>query len=307
MLQHSVSLYVATALIWGSTWYAIKFQLGVVAPEVSLTYRFGLAAVILFAYCRLRGLNLRFSPEEHFYIGLQGLSLFCINYLIVYWATTLLATGLIAVIFSTIVFMNILYSAIFFRQPVDAKVLGCALCGLAGITLVFWPELSAFRIAGDGLRGMALSLLATTIASLGTMVATRNQNAKLPVVQTNAWGMTYGAVVMAIYAWWREVPFNYGPSTAYGVSLLYLSVFGSVLAFGSFLTLVGRIGADRAAYVMVLFPVIALIISTYFESYRWSASAVAGVALVLSGNLLILINQGSAKRVFGLASSRRAP
>ena len=120
------------------------------------------------------------------------------------------------------------------------------------------------------------------------ILSARNQRHDLPVVQTNAWGMTYGALIMAIYALYTGVPFDYDPTISYSLSLIYLSVFGSIFAFGSYLTLIGRIGADKTAYAAVLFPVIALSISTLFEDYRWTLVAIFGLALVLFGNYLVL-------------------
>lgn len=288
MLTHSTTLYFATVLIWGSSWLTIKFQLGVVAPEVSVAYRFGLASVILLIYAWHKGLRLRFSAREHSWIALQGVFLFCINYLVFYWATGLLTTGLIAVLFSTIVFMNIFLGALFFGDPVRADVFAGASLGLAGICLVFWPQIADFDGSSGTALGLGLSLVGTALASLGNMASVRNQRNALPVIQTNAFGMGYGALIMLVLALLSGQPFNYDPAPGYTISLVYLSVFGSILAFGSYLTLIGRIGADRAAYVTVLFPIVALALSTLFEGYQWSATAVTGIALILAGNLLIV-------------------
>jgi len=288
MFTHSASLYLASVLIWGSTWYAIKFQLGVVAPEVSLVYRFALAAIILLSFCTLTGRSLRYSLREHGFIALQGLFLFSSNYLIFYWATSLLTSGIVALMFSTVILMNIINAAIFMRVAVSGRVILGACFGIAGITSIFWAELSAVDNNADTWRGLWMCLLATFFASIGNIISARNQKNGIPVIQTNAWGMGYGALVMALYALVSRVPYNYDPSFDYSVSLIYLSVFGSILAFGSYLTLVGRIGADKAAYAAVLFPVIALGLSTIFENYQWSLRAVFGFALVLLGNYIVL-------------------
>ena len=288
MFTHSASLYLASVLIWGSTWYAIKFQLGVVAPEVSLVYRFALAAIILLSFCTLTGRSLRYSLREHGFIALQGLFLFSSNYLIFYWATSLLTSGIVALMFSTVILMNIINAAIFMRVAVSGRVILGACFGIAGITSIFWAELSAVDNNADTWRGLWMCLLATFFASIGNIISARNQKNGIPVIQTNAWGMGYGALVMALYALVSGVPYNYDPSFDYSVSLIYLSVFGSILAFGSYLTLVGRIGADKAAYAAVLFPVIALGLSTIFENYQWSLRAVFGFALVLLGNYIVL-------------------
>lgn len=299
MLTHSVSLYFAAVFIWGSTWYAIKFQLGAVPPELSVAYRFTLAALILFAWCLLRGLPLRFGRREHLWMALQGLMLFCLNYLIFYWATAELTSGLIAVIFSTIVLMNIVNSALFFRKPVNTTMVVGACIGLLGITLVFWPEVANLQHNGGALKGLVLSLLGTFIASLGNIISARNQRQRLPVIQSNAFGMAYGALILFLYALFQGVAFVYDPSMAYNLSLLYLALFGSVLAFGSYLTLLGRIGPEKAAYATVLFPLVALGISTLFENYHWSLMAAAGVVLVVAGNVLIIMPRRLLLRLVG--------
>jgi drug/metabolite transporter (DMT)-like permease len=288
MFTHSASLYLASVLIWGSTWYAIKFQLGVVAPEVSLVYRFALAAVILLVFCALTRRSLKYSLQQHGFIALQGLFLFSSNYLVFYWATGLLTSGIVALMFSTVILMNIINGAIFLRATVSLRVILGACFGIAGIASVFWAELGEIDNNADTWQGLWMCLLATWFASIGNIISARNQKSGIPVIQTNAWGMGYGALVMAIYAAFSGASFNYDPGFGYGISLIYLAVFGSILAFGSYLTLVGRIGADKAAYTAVLFPVIALGISTIFENYQWSLRAVFGFALVLLGNYIVL-------------------
>ncbi len=288
MLTHSVSLYLSSVLIWGSTWYAIKFQLGVVAAEVSLVYRFAIASLLLFLFCLLTRRRLRYPALQHAFIALQGLFLFSVNYLIFYWATELLTSGIVALIFSTVILMNIVNGALFMRSAVSARVFTGACLGIAGIAAIFWAEVSVTENNADTWRGLWMCIVATYFASIGNIISARNQKNGIPVVQTNAWGMAYGAGIMALYALISQVPYNYEVTMSYSVSLLYLAVFGSILAFGSYLTLIGRIGADKAAYAAVLFPVIALGLSTLFENYQWTARAVFGMALVLLGNYIVL-------------------
>ena len=288
MLTHSANLYLASVLIWGSTWFAIKFQLGVVAAEVSLVYRFGIAAVILLLYCLASRRRLRYDAGQHGFIALQGLFLFSSNYLVFYWATELLTSGIVALMFSTVILMNIVNGALFLGTRVRPRVIAGAVLGIGGIAAIFWSEVSGVGDNAATWRGLWMCLLATWFASVGNIISARNQRNGMPVIQTNAWGMAYGAMIMAAYALVGGVTFDYDPSFAYSASLLYLAVFGSILAFGSYLTLVGRIGADRAAYAAVLFPVIALGLSTLFEDYQWSLRALFGFVLVLLGNYIVL-------------------
>ncbi len=288
-------LYAATVAIWGTSWLAMTFQLGQVAPELSIVYRFALASAILWGYCRATGRRLGFSRRDHLFMAGQGFFLFSINYLLFYWAASRLASGLLAVAFSTILVMNIVNGALFFRLPVDRRVAAAAALGLGGLGLLFWPEIVGVELSRDAAVGLALSILATYCASIGNMVALRHKAAGIPVIESNTLGMTYGTLITLAFALASGAPVTFDPSLPYVASLAYLALFASVLGFGCYLTLVQRIGADRAAYATVLFPVVALGLSTLFEGYRWTAPAAAGVALVLVGNLLILTQSRAAR------------
>ena len=287
------SLYGATVLIWGSTWYAITFQLGPVAASWSVAWRMALAAAVLLGYCVFAGRRLRFGWRDHGGMALQGALLFSSNYYIFYLAVGLLPSGLVAVAFSTISVMNIAFGALLFRAPVRPRVLAGGVVGIAGLVLIFQRQVGAFTLADAGSLGLALSLVATVLASLGNMAAVASQRRGIPVVQSNMFGMAYGAGLLIVLATVQAALFG-GPPAAfdtgapYLLSLAYLGVFGSVLGFGAYLTLLSRIGADRAAYATVLFPVVALAISTVFEGYVWTPTAVLGVGLVLLGNVAVM-------------------
>ena len=287
-------LYLVTILIWGSTWLAIKYQLGVVPPELSIAYRFFLAALILFVFSLIRRLPMRFDLKTHGFFALQGLFLFSLNYILVYLAEGYLTSGMVAIIFSSIIVFNVIFGSIFLGNPIRMQVIFGAGVGLAGLALVFWPELSALNMTSDKLLGFGLALFSAISASLGNVISARNQAEDLPVVQTNAFGMLYGAAFMCLLALLRGAEWSFDTSVSYLVSLIYLAVFGSVIGFGSYLTLLGRIGLDRAAYVTVLFPIIALILSTIFENMQWGFAQLTGVMLVILGNVVVLARNGIA-------------
>lgn len=285
-------LYVSAVLIWGSTWIAITFQFGKVPPAVSVAYRFALASLLLFGWCLARRLRLRFSAIEQAAMALQGLLLFGINYVCVYVAETQISSGLVAVVFSLIVFLNIVGARLLFGTPMRPAMLAGAALGVGGVALIFLPEFGHGAGGGRLWTGVSLALVGTVSASLGNLLSARNQRRGLPVVQLNAYGMFYGALLVGLYAWLRGEPFVFDGSTRYLLSIGYLALFGSVLAFGAYLTLVGRIGADRAAYATVVIPVVALVLSGLFEGFRWQAGTVAGIGLCLAGNVLVLRKRG---------------
>jgi drug/metabolite transporter (DMT)-like permease len=285
--------YTITILIWGSTWLAIKFQLGIVDPALSVAYRFALAALILFLWCVARRLPMRFSRNDHLYIAMQGCFLFAFNYLLFYLSELYLTSGLAAIVFSTIVLMNLLNGRLFLGTQIELRVLSGGVMGMVGLVLLFWPEMVAVNFSGPVMLGLLLSFAATYLASLGNILSARNQHRKLPVVQTNAFGMAYGSLCMVLVVVVTGAPLTIDLSAAYLLSLVYLALFGSVIAFGCYLSLVGRIGPGRAAYATLLFPVVALALSTIWEDYHWTLPGLIGTLLILSGNYLALAKKGT--------------
>jgi drug/metabolite transporter (DMT)-like permease len=281
-------LYLITVLIWGSTWLAIKFQLGIVAPTLSIAYRFMLAAAILWVYTTLRRLPMRFSLQQHGFMALQGFFLFSLNYTFIYFAEGTLTSGLVAIIFSSIVITNSVFSAIFLKDPIRPRVILGGLMGLFGLVLIFWPELRIFDLSSDRSLGIFLTICGMLLASLGNIVAARNQRSGLPVLQSNTLGMTYGAGLMILLVIFQGTKLTFDSSAPYIISLIFLALFGTVIAFGTYLTLLGRIGPDRAAYVTILFQIVALALSTIFEDLIWNLQGVFGVILILAGNVFAL-------------------
>lgn len=298
-----LSLYLSTVLIWGSTWFAIKLQLGVVPPAVSVTWRFLAAATLLLGYALVRRLPLRFGARDHLWMALQGLLLFCLNYVGFYLAEQSIPSGLTALICSMLTVGNIIGMRFFFDVRTHVTNLAGAAIGIAGVVLLFWPDLHSLSATNATTIGVMLAVGATVSASLGNMVATRNQRHHLPILQVNGWAMLYGAVITGAAAAAMREKFIFEPSWRYVSSLAYLAVFGSIVAFGAYLTLMKRIGAHRAGYTMVAIPVVALLISTWAENLRWTATLWTGVALCLAGNVLVLAYRPSPSRE-GLAKSR---
>lgn len=292
-------LYTGASLIWGSTWLAIKLQLAQVPPILSVAYRFLLAALILLAFCRLAGKRLDFSLEDHRFMVLQGFSLFGFSYIGSYMATAYMTSGLVAVVFSTILMWNIINLRIFMGQPVAWRAFGGGILGLAGIGTVFWQDLATFT-ATRGLIGLLIALAGAYMASVGNVVGSRNAKMGVPVTQANAFGMGYGGLLTLSIHFAMGGTLTMDWSMGYVGPMLYLTLFGSVVAFGCYMLLINRIGAEYAAYVTLLMPIIALILSTLFEGYHWTTSAFAGVAMVLAGNLIILTPRPMVRRIMGL-------
>ncbi len=283
----NLALYLLTVLIWGTTWIAIKLQLGVVAIPVSIFYRFALAGVLLYAglLC-LRKLQ-RLDRRGHLLCAGQGLCLFCLNFLCFYTATQWIPSGLVSVVFSAATLWNAVNARLWFGTRIAPRVMVAGGLGLCGLLLLFWPELAGQQASRETLPGLGFALLGTFCFSTGNMLSSLQQRAGIRPLTGNAYSMLYGSAILLAGCLAAGVPFGFDPAPAYVGALLYLAVFGSIVGFTAYLTLVGRMGPARAAYCTVLFPVVALSVSAFAEGYRWTPAALAGLALVMAGNVLV--------------------
>ena len=274
--------------IWGTTWLAIKFQLQRVAPEASVFYRFFLGSVLVFAYCFARRLPLRYPLRQHLWIALFGIFMFSASYICVYYAERHVVSGLVAVGYSASPLLGMLGMRVFFGTPVTQRVLAGSLLGIAGIALVFWPEFSRLRSGGDTALGAIFTMTSVVFSALGAIVAQRNQREQVPLWQSMAWGMLYGSLFSLAVTLALGDPVEFDATPAYVLSLLYLTVLGSIIAFGAYLTFLKRVGAARAGYVGVMVPILALIVSAAFEGFHWQVLTVLGIAISVAGNVIIL-------------------
>ena len=283
-------LYFVVLLAWGSSWFAISFQLGDVAPQVSIVWRFLLASIILFIWCYFRGLKLSFPWRDHLSWLLLGFFLFCVNYICAYFGPFYLASGLVCLIFSTLTLFTVFNGFIFFKKPIRLPILVGAVVGIAGLSIIFSNEISSadWSLESGVVKGFLWMLLATFFASIGMLLSGQFQARKMPLVQSNAFSMLYGSLILVFYIAVSDVSFSFNTSYSYVISLVYLALIASVIGFGVYLKLVGNIGADKASYVNIFTPTIALLLSTLFENYEWSWVGLIGVLLIIIGNIIVL-------------------
>ncbi|KUN03879.1 hypothetical protein AQI95_20760 [Streptomyces yokosukanensis] len=285
----NIVLYAVIVLFWGTTWIGIKLQLGSVDPAVSVAYRFLLAALCMFVWTGVRRLPMRFPLRSHLRLALVGLLMYSVNYVLFYYCSEHLISGLVSIIFCLSVGFNIVNGRIFLKRPISRTVVLAAAAGLVGLAMVFGKDIADTKASSGLLTGVLLGLGATLLFSFGNIASSWNQTSGgLPVVQSTAWSMLYGGIFTTIGCLFAGNSFTVEPSFRYVAGLAYLSVCGSAIAFVTYLTLLSRIGPDRAAFATVAFPVISMSLSTIFEDYQWSALAVCGVLVVLAANAVIL-------------------
>jgi drug/metabolite transporter (DMT)-like permease len=278
-------LYALVIFGWSTSWLPLKMQLGVIAPEVSLVWRFMIATVLMAIITTMMGYPLKVKAREHLRFIALGFCLFSMNFNLFYYGGLYATSGLLAVVFSTAALVNILLVSILTRTPPKKMMIVAAIMGFAGVGILYSPQFEA----GEGaLTSLLLCLLGTLFFCTGNMISASSQKDGIPVMTANSWGMFYGVSILALISLLRGHEFGIEMTAGYIGSLLWLAVFSSVLAFSAYLVLIGHIGSGKAGYATAVFPVGALLISTFFEDYQWSLAAVIGLAFVVGGNVVML-------------------
>lgn len=275
-------------LAWGTTWYAITHQLGVVDPVVSITYRFALAAALLVAWCALRGETLKLSRAQHAAAFGIGLFTFAIDYAFVYWAEERVTSAVVAVVFAAMAFVNLILFRLAFSQRASMLAWIAAGFGVIGVALLSWEEIASAQMSARAWTGIGLTLAGVLAAAIGNVYARRVELAGAGVAASTAWAMTYGAGLLALFALFTGKTWAFEFTWPYVLSLLHLAVVGSVIAFLLYYGLARRRGYALASYISALTPPVAMTVSALFEGKSWGALALGGVALVLFGQVLLM-------------------
>jgi len=281
-------LFAVCVLAWGTTWYAITFQIGHTAPEVGVALRFALAGGLVLALCAVRGLRLRFEPGDHAVLALQGFFLYGVSYLCVYHAERHLVSGLVAVGYSASPLVAGLGGHALLGLRVTSRFVAGGLVGLTGVALMFWPEFGKAAGSRDTALGLAFTVGAVLLSSAGSLIATRNRSRGLPFWPSLGFGMLYGAAAALLVALLQGQSLALPTAVSWWFSLLYLALVGSVLTFACFLTLQERVGPGRAGAIGVMTPLLALTVSMVFEGFHPDVLVLTGAALAVAGNVLML-------------------
>jgi drug/metabolite transporter (DMT)-like permease len=281
-------LFAICTLIWGSTWIAITYQIGHTAETLAVAWRYTLAALCLGLFCMVRGLPFKLPLHIHIKMAGVGFFLYCLNYTLLYMAQAHIISALLALMSSSIIYFNVVLRRWWLKQPIRLEVVVGATFGLAGIICLFVPEFSKVSMDAALAAGLSIAFVSFFSASIGNVISERILTSGTPVIQMNFYAMSYAMVMLYVTAWFTNDILVIPTAPEFYLSLLYLAIFGSVLAFGSYMKLLKQIGADKAAYVVLVYPIVALVISTFFEGYTWSWLSVLGVAVVLVGNAIAM-------------------
>ncbi|MEO1046364.1 MAG: DMT family transporter [Pseudomonadota bacterium] len=281
--------FMTVSLIWGGTWIVIRDQLSVVPPSWSVTYRFILAAVAMFALARLRGLPLGMSREGQIWALLLGLFQFSFNFNFVYRAEIHVTSGLVAVMFALLIIPNALFGAIFLKQRITPLFVIGSLLAMAGVAALFAHEFEVADRSFDTLwLGIGFTMLGVLSASVANIMQGTETLKRWPIITMLAWAMLWGAVINAGYALVTVGAPVAETRWSYWAGIAYLALAASVVTFPLYFGLIRRIGPGRAAYSSTIVPVIAMLLSTLFEGYQWTALAILGGVLALAGLVIAM-------------------
>lgn len=280
--------FAAVTLIWSTTWYVVRSQIGEVPPPWSVTYRFGVASLLMFAACAIMRRQVRFPLAAHGFFLLLGLFQFAGNFNLVYEASRTITSGLIAVVFALLVVPNALFAWVFLRQPVSARFMIGSAIGIAGVALLFEAELRRTGWDGAFALGFGATCLGIVCASIANVMQGTIRARSYDMFGMLAWSMFYGAVIDAGFAWITSGPPVVESTPAYIGGVLYLAAFASAIAFVLYFNVIRLIGPAWAAYSGVLIPFNAMTISTLLEGYRWTPTGVVGAALAVIGLVVAL-------------------
>ncbi|MBJ7500616.1 MAG: EamA family transporter [Sphingopyxis sp.] len=292
--------FALVTLIWGSTWIVIKGQLGIVPPSWSVTYRFAVAAIAMFAFAVVRRERLLLEPRAMLFAVALGVAQFTFNFNFVYRAEQHITSGLVAVLFALLIVPNTLLGRAFLRTPLEGRFLAGAGIAIVGVGLMILHEYRAAAVgAGEVLVGTALTLAGVMSASTANvMQGTAIARAQSMVVMI-AWAMAFGALADGSYAWVTTGPPVIEPTAVYLGGVFYLGIIASAVTFPLYFNVIRAVGPGQAAWSSVLIPIIAMGFSTAFEGYRWATLSIAGGVVALVGLVIAVAKRPERPSVSG--------
>ncbi|UDL05198.1 DMT family transporter [Marinobacter sp. CA1] len=276
--------YGLTVLIWGLTWTAIRLQVETAAVDLAVFYRFVMASVVALGVLALLRRLPRLSLRQHGWLVLQGLTLYSINFLLIYRAAETMTSGLLAVVFSLAALFNAFNGWVILRLRPTRRLYPAVALGVTGVALLFWHDLS---LGNATLSSLLFAMAGTFWFSLGNLISVKVRMAEVPLLPGNAWAMVYGALLLGGWCLVQGVEWVVPTSTTFWGATAFLAIPGSIVAFYCYITVIQTLGADKAGYATVLFPVVALSVSTWLEGFEWTTPAIAGAALALLGNWVL--------------------
>jgi len=281
--------FIVATLIWGSTWFVIRDQLGVVPPTWSVAYRFLIGSAAMFVWALMTRAPLGIGRKGQAFAALLGFAQFVLNFNFVYRAEDHITSGLVAVVFALLIVPNAILGAVFLKQPLSRRFIAGSVVAVAGVAMLIVQEARRDGATADEtLLGVTLTVLGLLSASVSNIMQGTQCARALPMASVLAWGMLWGGMMNVTLALATVGPPVIEARTAYWIGVVYLGVAASAVAFTCYFGVIRAVGPAQAAYSGVLTPILAMLLSTLFEGYRWSLLAAAGGLVAMIGLLIAL-------------------
>jgi len=276
--------YGLTVLIWGLTWTAIRLQVESASVDLSVFYRFLMASVVALVVLALTRRLKKLTLKQHGWLVLQGLTLYSVNFLLIYRAAESMTSGLLAVVFSLAALFNALNGWLWLGLQPTARLYPAVTLGITGVALLFWHDL---QLGNATATSILFAIAGTFWFSMGNLVSIKVRTSQVPLFLANAWAMVYGALILGVWCLVQGVEWVLPAASTFWGATVFLAVPGSIIAFYCYITVIQTLGADKAGYATVLFPIVALSVSTWLEGFEWTVTAVMGASLALLGNYVL--------------------
>ena len=281
--------FIIVTLLWGSTWIVIKDQLGIVPPGWSVTYRFLVAGIVMLGVALATKVSLRIGWAGQAFAAIFGVAQFVLNFNFVYRAEQHITSGLVATVFALLFVPNAVFARIFLGQRINGRFIIGSAIGITGLALLFVNEARGDAHSQvETLTGIGFTLAGVFSASTANVMQATERARALPMASVLGWGMLWGVLFDASFAYAISGPPVLDMRIAYFAGIAYLGILASALAFSLYFRIIREIGPAKAAYSSVLIPVIAMGFSTAFEGYHWTFLAAAGAVVALTGLVVAL-------------------
>src|SRR5215216_3157560 len=281
--------------IWGSTWLFIKLGLAALPPFTFAGIRFVIACAILLFIIRIRRIELPKARADWILLAITGILSFGFNYGLVFWGEQYISSGLAALLQATLPAFGLVFAH--FHLPTERLTwarIGGVVLGVCGVAVVFSNQLAVSGI--QALAGCVALILSAMFAAYSNVLVKAHGKNLNPAIMA-AGQMFFGLLLLLGVGLPLEGnPFRFHWTPMAVISLLYLAVVGSVIAFLLYYWLVLNMDVTNSMLIALVTPVVAVVLGMIVLDEEIGWHTLVGGAMIISGIGFIVIRQ-AAKRI----------
>jgi drug/metabolite transporter (DMT)-like permease len=280
--------------IWGSTWLFIKLGLADLPPLTFAGIRFVIACAILFVVIRLRQVALPRARADWILLSISGILSFGLNYGLVFWGEQYISSGLAALLQATLPAFGLVFAHFYLPgERLSWAKIGGVVLGVCGVGVVFSNQLA---IAGSQALAGCVALILSAMFAAYSNVLVKKYGKHLDPAILAAGQMFFGLVLLlAVGVSLEGNPLRFHWSPIALISLLYLAVVGSVIAFLLYYWLVLNMDVTKSMLIALVTPVVAVLLGMIVLDEQIGWRTLAGGAMIMSGIAFIVVRRGKKK------------